>query len=38
MNPEKFVEEVLSLWLQEHGMDGTVIIEKEEEKHERTKF
>lgn len=38
MNPETFVKEVLLLWMEEHGINGTVIIEKEEGKHERTEF
>lgn len=28
MDAEKFVKEVLSLWMEEHGINGTVEISK----------
>ena len=28
MNPERFISEVLQLWLEEHNLQGTVIVEK----------
>ena len=28
MNPEKFIQEVLQLWMEEHQQHGTIIVEK----------
>ena len=28
MNPEKFIQEVLQLWMEEHQQQGTIIVEK----------
>lgn len=28
MNPEKFIQEVLQLWMEEHQQQGTIVVEK----------
>ena len=28
MDPERFINEVLQLWMEEHSLHGTVVVEK----------